>query len=212
MLDAFLVHQAHGGVTQCQEAVVFLAHAVAVARERTDEQFQLVVGVLADMDAHTPEGVFQMISTLLQVSVSRYSDNQVEVGVHELPALAGDDLLHPFDVLDGHLITRVRDARMSVLLFVQQGQLPLLVGQVNDLVIDHRICVRDTVNDRHEVHRHLRVVHLDIGIGAGQRGQHGVVHVHKAVHLAAFAPIETVSSSALKLVIDTIRSLKFMAK
>ena len=119
MLDALLVHQAHGGVAKCQEAVVLLAHAVTVARKRADEQLQLVVCVLADMDAHTPEGVFQMVRAFLQVGVSRYGDNQVEVGVHELPALAGDDLLYPLDVLDGHLVARVRDACVPVLLFVQ---------------------------------------------------------------------------------------------
>ncbi|GFH99286.1 hypothetical protein IMSAGC004_01689 [Bacteroidaceae bacterium] len=186
VLYAFLVHQAHGGVTQRQKTVILFVHAIAVARERTDEQLQLVVGVLADMDAHAPKSVFQMVRAFLQVGVGRYGDNQVEVGVHELTTLTGDDLLHPLDVLDGHLVARVRDARVPVFLFIQHGQLTLLAGQVNDLVIYHRLRVRDAVDNRHEVHRHFRIVDFDIGIGTDLRGQCGVVHVHKAVHLAAF--------------------------
>ncbi|EEX47009.1 hypothetical protein BACFIN_05238 [Bacteroides finegoldii DSM 17565] len=138
------------------------------------------------MDAHAPERVFQMVRAFLQVGTGGHGDDQVEVGVHELAAFAGNDFLHPFDVLDGHLVARVGDARVPVFLFVQQGQLPLLVGQEDDLVIDHRLRVRNVVDDRHDIDRHFRVVDLDVGIWAYQRGQRGVVHVHDTVYLAAF--------------------------
>ena len=186
MLHALLVHQAHGRVRQRQEAVVFLVQPVAVARERVHEQFQLVVCPLADVDAHASEGVFQVIGTLLQIRTGRYTHYHVEVHVHQLFALAGYHVLHPLDVLDGHLVARIRNAGVPVLLLVEQREFTLLSGQEDDLVVHHRLGVRDAVDDRYEVHRHFRVVHLDIRVRAYQRGQRGAVHVHEAVHLAAF--------------------------
>ena len=69
-----------------------------------------------------------MIRTLLQVRIAGHGHYKVEMAVHELLALAGDYLLHPRDVFYGHLVVGVWDARVPVLLFVQQRQLPLLVG------------------------------------------------------------------------------------
>ena len=186
MLHPLLVHQTHRRIRERQEAVVLFAQGITVAGKGAHEQLQLVVSVLADVNAHAPEGVLQMVRTLLQVGVGIDRHHHVEVGVHELLALAGDYLLHPRDVFYGHLVVGVRDARVPVLLFVQQRQLPLLVGQKDYLVVHHRIGVRYVVDDRHEVHRHLRVVHFDIGIGPDQRGQRGVVHVHEAVYFTPF--------------------------
>ena len=53
VLDTLFVHQTHGRVTECQKAVIVLAHAVAVTGEGTDKQFQLVISPFADMDAQT---------------------------------------------------------------------------------------------------------------------------------------------------------------
>ena len=51
--DALLVHQTGGGIAEGEESVVVGIHAIAVAGEGVDEQLQLVVGSLADMDAHS---------------------------------------------------------------------------------------------------------------------------------------------------------------
>ena len=125
---ALLVHQAHRRIGKGQETVVFLIERVAVARKRTDEQFQLVVRPLADMDAHAPECVFQVVRTLLQVCTGRYGYHHVEVRIYQLLAFTGNDLLHTLDVLDRHLVVRVRNTRVAVLLFVEHRQFPFLVG------------------------------------------------------------------------------------
>ena len=54
------------------------------------------------------------------------------------------------------------------------------------MVIDHRLGVRYVVHHRSQIDRHFRVVHLDVRVRTYHRGQCGTVHVHKAVHLAAF--------------------------
>ena len=159
-----LVHQAHRRIGKGQETVVFLIERVAVARKRTDEQFQLVVCPLADMDTPTPESVFQVVRTLLQVCTGRHGHHHVEVCIYQLLALTGDDFLHTLDVLDRHLVVRIGNARVAVLLFVEQRQLTLLVGQEDDLVIDHRLGVRDAVHHRHQIDGHFRVVDLDIRV------------------------------------------------
>ena len=128
VLDMFLIHQAHGCVAQGQETVVVLVQGIAVAGKRGDEQFQLVVRPLADMDAHAPECVFQVVRTLLQVCTGRYGYHHVEVRIYQLLAFTGNDLLHTLDVLDRHLVVRVRNTRVAVLLFVEHRQFPFLVG------------------------------------------------------------------------------------
>ena len=65
--------------------------------------------------------------------------------IYQLLALTGDDFLYTLDVLDSHLVVRIGNARVAVLLFVEQRQLTLLVGQEDDLVIDYRLGVRDAV-------------------------------------------------------------------
>ena len=53
---------------------------------------------------------------------------------------------------------------MAVSLFVGQRQITLLLGQEDDLVIDHRLGVRDAVHHRHQIDGHFRVVDLDIRV------------------------------------------------
>ena len=81
VLDMFLIHQAHGCVAQGQETVVVLVQGIAVAGKRGDEQFQLVIGVLADVDAHATEGILQIIGAFLYVRVGRYPYNKIEMAV-----------------------------------------------------------------------------------------------------------------------------------
>ena len=164
MQHTLLVHQAHRRIGKGQKTVVFLIERIAVARKRTDEQFQLVVRPLADMDAHAPESVFQVVRTLLQVCTGRHGHHHVEVCIYQLLALTGDDFLYALDVLDSHLVVRVRNTRVAVFLFVKQRQLTLLVGQEDDLVIDHRLGVRDAVHHRHQIDGHFRVVDLDVRV------------------------------------------------
>ena len=187
VLNMFLIHQAHGCVAQGQETVVVLVQGIAVAGKRGDEQFQLVIGVLADVDAHATEGILQIIGAFLYVCVGRYPYNKIEMAVHEHLALPGNYLLHTLDVLHGHLVAGIGDTCVTVLLFVKRRQFPLLVGQEDDLVIDHRLGFRYAVDDGQQVNGHLRIVHLYIGIGPDERRQRGTVHIHEAVHFATLA-------------------------
>ena len=57
MDNVFLVHQTSCGVSQCQKAVVVLTGGIAVSGKGVDEQLKLVICPLADMNAHTAEGV-----------------------------------------------------------------------------------------------------------------------------------------------------------
>lgn len=107
------------------------------------------------------------------------------MAVHEHLALPCHDFLHTPDVLHGHLVAGVGDARVAVLLLVECRQFALLVGQEDDLVIHHRLGFRDAVDDGQQVNGHLRIVHLYVGIGSDKRRQGDAVHVHEAVHLAA---------------------------
>ena len=119
MLHPFLVHQAYRSVGEGQKTVIFLVQAVTVARKRTDEQFQLVVCTLTDVYAHAPKSVFQVIRAFLKVGVRRHAHHHVEVRVHEQFAFTGYYVLYLFDVLYGHLVTRIGDACMPVLLFIE---------------------------------------------------------------------------------------------
>ena len=168
MQHPFLVHQAHGRIGECQEPVVFLAQAVAVARKRTHEQLQLVVCTLADVDAHASESVLQMVGAFLQVRSGRHAHHQVEMRVHQLPTLPGNHLLYTLDVIHSHLVAGIRYARVAVLLLVEQRQFPLLIGQEHNLVVHHCLGIRDIVHYRYEIHRHLCIVHFNVGVGAYQ--------------------------------------------
>ena len=184
VLDTLLVHQADRRIAERKESVILLVHAVAVARKRVHEQLQLVVGSLADVNAQTGKTVLQMIRAFLQVAVRRHRNHQIEMRVHQLLALPGNDLLHPLDVLHGHLVARIRNARVPVLLLVEDRQLPFLIREIQNLIVNHRLRIRDAVNDGQQVDRHVAVVHLDLGVRTYQRRQGGTVHVHEAVHLA----------------------------
>ena len=118
MHNLFLVHQAGGGIAQGQESVVVGIHAIAVAGERVDEQLQLVVGPLADVDAHAREGVFEMVGAFLYVGVAAHCHHEVVVGIDELLAFPRYHLLHSLDVLHGYQIVWVGHTGMAILLFV----------------------------------------------------------------------------------------------
>ena len=106
------------------------------------------------------------------------------MAVNKLLALSGNHFLHTLDVLYGHLVVRVGYARVAVLFLVEQRQLALLVGQEYDLIVNHRLRIRYIVRHGHQIHRHFRVVDLYVRIGAYHGRQRGIVHIHKAVHLA----------------------------
>ena len=139
MLYVFLIHETGGSVTQCEEAVVVGIHAVAVTGEGVDEQLQLVVGTLADMDAQTTEGVFQMVGAFLDVSINGNTHNKVEMGIDQLLVLSGNDFLHFLDVLHCNEVAGVGHTGMTVLLLVEKGELSLLVRYEEHLVIHHDI-------------------------------------------------------------------------
>src|SRR5574344_1038037 len=154
--DALLVHQAGGSIAKGEESVVVGIHAIAVAGEGVDEQLQLVVGPLADMDAHAREGVFKMVGAFLYVGVAAHCHHEVVVGIDELLALTGYHLLHS-----------------------------LLVGHEHHLVEHHAVGTGHAIDDAHEVNGHTGVVHLDIGVGTDNRRQAGTIHIQKAIYLAA---------------------------
>ena len=139
MLYVFLIHETGGSVTQCEESVVVGIHAVAVTGEGVDQQLQLVVGTLADMDAQTTEGVFQMVGAFLYVGINRNTHNKVEVGIDQLLVLPGNDFLHFLDVLHSNEVAGVGHTGMTVLLLVEKGELSLLVRYEEHLVIHHDI-------------------------------------------------------------------------
>ena len=119
MHDALLVHQTGGGIAEGEESVVVGIHAIAVAGERVDEQLQLVVGPLADVDAHAREGVFEMVGAFLYVGVAAHCHHEVVVGIDELLALTGYHLLHTLDVLYSHQVAGVGHGGMAVFLLVE---------------------------------------------------------------------------------------------
>ena len=183
--DALLVHQAGGSIAKGEESVVVGIHAIAVAGEGVDEQLQLVVGPLADMDAHAREGVFKMVGAFLYVGVAAHCHHEVVVGIDELLALTGYHLLHTLDVLHSHQVAGVGHGGMAVFLLVEQGKLALLVGHEHHLVEHHAVGTGHAIDDAHEVNGHTGVVHLDIGVGTDDRRQVGTIHIHKAIYLAA---------------------------
>ena len=139
MLYVLLIHETGSSVTQCEESVVVGIHAVAVAGEGVDEQLQLVVGTLADMDAQTTEGVFQMVGAFLYVGINRNTHDKVEMGIDQLLVLPGNDFLHFLDVLHSNEVAGVGHTGMTILLLVEKGELSLLVRYEEHLVIHHDI-------------------------------------------------------------------------
>ena len=180
----FLVHQAQGSVGEGEEAVVVGVETVAVAWETPDEQLQLVVGSLADVDALAAEDVLQVVGGLLHVTLRAHARHEVEVGIDELLAFPGDDLLHGLDVLDGHLVVGVRNARVSVLLLVQHGELALLVGCEEYLVVDEGIDIGDAVYLCQQVNGHDAVVDGQFLAGAQDARQSHGIDIKEAVDLA----------------------------
>ena len=118
MHNLFLVHQAGGGIAQGQESVVVGIHPIAVAGERVDKQFQLVVGSLRNMDAHPAKGIFQMVGTLLYIRVWLHRHYQIIVGIYQQLVFPRYHLLHSLDVLHGYQIVWVGHTGMAILLFV----------------------------------------------------------------------------------------------
>jgi hypothetical protein len=119
------------------------------------------------------------------------------------------------DVLHSHLVTRIGNTGVPVLLFVQQCQFPFLVGQEDNLVIDTTVCAFGMLStSRDKIHGHIGIIHLYIGVRAvsveGSAAQSTSTRLYT---LQRLSPIEIpFRRRALKLVIDTILSLKFMAK
>ena len=105
MLDMLLVHKTSGCICECEESVIVRTHTVAVTREGIDEKFQLVIGSLADMNAHTSESILQMVRAFLNVCIHRNTDHQVEMGIDELLVFSRYHILHILDVLNGNLVT-----------------------------------------------------------------------------------------------------------
>ena len=147
-----------------------------------------------------------MIRTLLQVRIAGHGHHKVEMTVHELLS-RGQSPPVRFYVFDRCLVARVGNARVPVLLLVQQRKFTLLVGKEDDLVIDHCIGIRNAVNGRDKIHGHFRVVHFYIGIGSIIEGSEMQSTSTRLYTLQRLSPIETLSSSDLKFVIEIIRSL-----
>ena len=185
LLRALLVHKAGGGIADGEEAVVVLAHTVAVARERVHEELQLVVGSLGYVNAQAAEGVLDVVGAFLYVRTLVHHYRKVVVAIDELLALPCDNLLHLLDVLHSHLVGRARYAGMTVLLLVEQTQFLLLAWNEYHLVEDDGLRLRHAVDGTHEVNRHGSVVHLDVGVGAYEGGKSDAVDIHEGVHLAA---------------------------
>ena len=185
MHNLFLVHQAGGGIAQGQESVVVGIHPIAVAGERVDKQFQLVVGSLRNMDAHPAKGILHMVGTLLYIRVWLHRHYQIIVGIYQLLVFPRYHLLHSLDVLHGYQIAWVWHTAMTVLLFVEHGKLTLLIRHKDDLVIHHTLHSWYVVHQGYQIHWHAGVVHLDIGEWAYLRRQIGTIDIHQTIHLAA---------------------------
>ena len=139
------------------------------------------------MDALTGEDVFKVIRHLLHVLVCVHANYEVKVGIDELLPLAGYHLLHLLDVLHGHLVRGVWNARMTILLLVKHRQLTLLVGKEHHLVIHHRIHIWDMVYLTHEVNRHHGIVDRHVNVWAQYARQTHRVHIQETVDLALAA-------------------------
>ena len=179
MLDSFLIHHADGCIGDGQEAVIVLVHPVAVAGERVDKQFQLIVGTLGDMDAEFAEGVLQMVGRFGHINRLVAYNNQVVMRIDELLRLAGDDFLHCLDVLHGNLVARVGHRGVAVFLLLQHRKFSLLIGKVDYLVEDYCVGAGNRVDVVHEVHRHRGVVDLNVGEGAQLAREVDGVNIHK---------------------------------
>ena len=121
--------------------------------------------MLGDMDVLAGKHVFQGVGDLLHILVSRQRDKDIEVTIHQLLGLAGDDILHLLDILHGNDITGGRNGGMTVLLLLQQGEFTLLAGDEDILVIDEGIHVGNTVELGKQVNRHDIIAdgHIDTG-------------------------------------------------
>ena len=82
-----------------------------------------------------PEGDLAKIKSAV-VSEKALAPIAVEFGIDKLLILTGDDILYLLDILNGEGIAGRGDRAVAVLFLVEHGQLMLLVGHEDDLVID----------------------------------------------------------------------------
>ena len=136
MLLALLIHQTEGCIAERQETVIVWAETAAVAWERRYEQLQLVIGTAGDLDVHAAEEVLQIVVGLGHAGILGNADGQAEMGIDKLLILTGNDILYLLDILNGEGIAGRGDRAMTVLFLVEHGQLMLLVGHEDDLIID----------------------------------------------------------------------------
>ena len=185
VLDVLLVHETGSGIAEGEESVVVGTHAIAVAGEGVDEQLQLVVGPLADVDAQTTKGVFDVVGAFLHVGIHRCADNQVEMGIDQLLVLAGDDVLHLPDVLHGNLVAGVGHGGMAVFLLVEHRQLALLVGHEEHLIVDDGLGTGDGIHEADQIDRHGGVVDLDVREGMDDGWEVDAIDIDQTIDLAA---------------------------
>ena len=138
------------------------------------------------MDAHTTEGVLQMVGTLLNVFVNRNRDYKVEVGIDKLLVLSGYHILHFLDVLHCNQVAWVRHTGMAILLFIEQREFSLLVWHEDHLIIDDRLCRWYAINDGHKINWHGSVVDLNVGVRTDDSREVDTVNIYKAIDLASF--------------------------
>ena len=71
------------------------------------------------MDALTSKDVFKMVGDLLHILGLVHGHNDIVMGIDELLALTGDDILNILNVLDGKEVAGIRHRGMTVTLLIQ---------------------------------------------------------------------------------------------
>ena len=177
------VHQTQGSITEGKETVIVGIQTVAVARETGYEKLKLVIGPLTYMNALTSKDIFKMIGDLLHILGLVHGHNDIIMGIDELLALTGNDILHLLDILNGKEVAGIRHRGMTVTLLIQQGEFSLLVGKKDNLVINEGVHLRNMVKVGHDIDWHDTIVDSHINIGTKDTGKTDRVHIQQAVDL-----------------------------
>ena len=173
LLEPFLIHQAGCGIAKGQETVVLVTHGVTVAGKGVDEEFQLVVGLLGDMNTDTAKDVLNVVGGLLWVNILLAGDDQVVMGIDELLVFTSNHVLHPLDVFHGNQVAGTGHTGMTVLLGLQLAELFLLIGDIYHLIEDHGLGIGDAIDNGHHIHWHRGVVHFNVCVGTDETGDGG---------------------------------------
>ena len=176
VFQVFLEEEAEGCVVERQEEVVVGVERVGVAGEGVHEELQLVVSTLAGENTALVEFGLDEAGHGCQF-LGLAAHQQVEVGIDEQLAVLGEHVEDGLDVGLGNLVAGVGHGAVALGLALQLAEELTLLWDLDDLVVDDAVGVRNLTEEGQQVGGDDVAVDGHGLVGFYQRGQVNLVHV-----------------------------------